>query len=94
MKFTMYQPPTAKARPYGLIQDRKTGSIWFADFAGNNITRFDPKTEQFVEYPVPTRGAYPRFMGLDSRGRIWFGEWWSKKLGMLDPEGSQKLATR
>ena len=94
MKFSMYQPPTAKARPYGLIQEKKTGYIWFADFSGNNITRFDPKTEQFVEYPIPTRGAYPRFVGLDSKGRVWFGEWWNNKLGMLDPEGSQTLASR
>ncbi|HEV2521856.1 MAG TPA: carboxypeptidase regulatory-like domain-containing protein [Candidatus Acidoferrales bacterium] len=93
-KFTMYQPPTAKARPYGLILDDKTGYIWYADFSGNAITRFDPKTEQFVEYPIPTRGAYPRFVGLDSKGRIWFGEWWNNKLGVLDPEGSAKLASR
>ena len=93
-KFNLYQPPTAKARPYGLIQDAKTGYIWYADFSGNNIARFDPKTEQFVEYPIPTHGAYPRFMGLDSKGRIWFGEWWNNKLGMLDPEGSQTLAAR
>ena len=92
--FTMYQPPTSKARPYGIVQDKKTGYIWYADFSGNNISRFDPKTAQFVEYPIPTRGAYPRFVGLDSKGRIWFGEWWSNKLGMLDPEGSQTLASR
>jgi virginiamycin B lyase len=94
MKFTMYQPPTLKARPYGIVQDKKTGYLWYADFSGNNITRFDPKTAQFVEYPIPTHGAYPRFVGLDSKGRIWFGEWWSDKLGVLDPEGSQTLASR
>jgi len=94
MKFTMYQPPTWKARPYGIAQDKKTGYIWYGDFSGNNITRFDPKTAQFVEYPIPTRGAYPRFVGLDSKGRVWFGEWWNNKLGMLDPEGSQALASR
>jgi virginiamycin B lyase len=93
-KFTMYQPPTEKARPYGLVLDKKTGSIWYADFSGNNITRFDPKTEQFIEYPIPTHGAYPRFVGLDSKGRVWFGEWWNNKLGVLDPEGSQTLASR
>ena len=27
MKFTMYQPPTWKARPYGPAQDKKTGYI-------------------------------------------------------------------
>ena len=88
------QPPTAKARPYGLVEDSKTGYIWYGDFSGNNITRFDPKTAQFVEYPIPTRGAYPRFIGLDSKGRIWFGEWWSNKLGMLDPGDSQTVASR
>ena len=93
-KFTMYQPPTAFARPYGLVQDKKTGYIWFADFAGNHITRFDPKTAQFVEYPLPTRGAYPRFVGLDSKGRVWFAEWWNGKLGVLDPEGATQLASR
>jgi virginiamycin B lyase len=93
-KFTMYQPPTLKARPYGIAENKKTGDIWYADFSGNNITRFDPRTEQFVEYPIPTRGAYPRFIGLDSKGRVWFGEWWNNKLGMLDPEGSHELASR
>jgi virginiamycin B lyase len=92
--FTMYQPPTAMARPYGLVQDKKTGYIWYGDFSGNNITRFDPKTKEFVEYPIPTHGAYPRFIGLDSKGRVWFGEWWNSKLGMLDPEGSQQMASR
>ena len=92
--FTMYQPPTAMARPYGLVQDKKTGYIWYGDFSGNSITRFDPKTKELVEYPIPTHGAYPRFIGLDSKGRVWFGEWWNSKLGMLDPEGSQMLASR
>jgi virginiamycin B lyase len=92
--FTMYQPPTAMARPYGLVLDKKTGYIWYGDFSGNSITRFDPKTKEFVEYPIPTHGAYPRFIGLDSKSRVWFGEWWNSKLGMLDPEGSQKLASR
>lgn len=92
--FTMYQPPTAKARPYGLVWDKKTGDIWYGDFSGNNITRFDPETKQFVEYPLPTRGAYPRFLGLDGKGRIWFAEWWSGKIGVVDPEGSQQVASR
>jgi streptogramin lyase len=92
--FTMYQPPTTGARPYGLVLDKKTGYIWYADFSANSITRFDPKTTQFVEYPIPTRGAYPRFVGVDGKGRVWFAEWWNGKLGMVDPEGSQQMASR
>jgi streptogramin lyase len=93
-KFTMYQPPTLKAKPYGIIQDKKTGYIWFADYGGNNITRFDPKTAEFVEYPIPTRGADPRFVGLDSKGRLWFAEWWNSKIGVIDPEGNNQLASK
>ena len=93
-KFTMYQPPTMKAKPYGIILDKKTGYIWFADYGGNNITRFDPKTKQFVEYPIPTRGADPRFVGLDSKGRLWFSEWWNSKIGVIDPEGNKQLASK
>ena len=92
--FKMYQPPTANARPYGIVEEKKTGSIWFADYNGNNITRFDPKTETFTQYPIPTHGAYPRFVGLDRQGRIWFAEWWSGKIGVVDPRGSEQLASR
>jgi streptogramin lyase len=52
------------------------------------VTRFDPKTGQFVEYPLPTRMASVRFHGIDSRGRAWYGEYWNGKLGVIDPSGT------
>jgi streptogramin lyase len=85
-----YQPPTADASPYGVVRDAKTGYIWYADMNGDYITRFDPKTEQFVEYPVPTHQAYPRFMGVDSKGRVWFTEFFQPKIGVLDPGDNTK----
>jgi len=93
--FKMYQPPTRGVGAYGIVVDPKTGYIWYGDQIGNYITRFDPATEQFAEYPIPTRGAIPRFIDLDKDGRIWFGEWWTGKIGVLDPEGGAKsLASR
>jgi virginiamycin B lyase len=92
--FKMFQPPTRYARPYGIVRNDKSGYIWYADYSGNNITRFDPKTEQFVEYPIPTHGASPRFVGLDSKGRVWFAEWWNGKIGVVDPGGSKQLASQ
>jgi virginiamycin B lyase len=83
--FKTYQPPTVNASPYGLLVDKQTGYIWFSDYNGNNITRFDPQTENFVEYPIPTHNAYPRFIGQDVKGRIWFAEWFSGKIGLVDP---------
>jgi streptogramin lyase len=80
-----FQPPTPNATPYGMVQDRKNGYIWFSDLNGNNITRFDPTTKEFIEYPIPTRAAAPRFIGIDPMGRVWFGEFFTGKIGVLDP---------
>jgi hypothetical protein len=75
---------TAEAKPYGFALDKKTGHIWLADFSGNNITRFDPKTTQLVEYPLPRRGPYARFVGLDSKARLWFTESSNRRIAVLE----------
>lgn len=85
----LYQPPTPNASPYGVTFDPRRGYIWFADTVGNNVTRFDPKSEQFVEYALPTRNASIRFMGVDARGRIWYGGFWNGILGVVDPDPSE-----
>ncbi len=87
-KITQYYPPTHNAGVYGLVADKKTGDIWFSDFNGNNITRFSQKTKEFAEYPIPTQNAFPRYIGLDPRGRVWFTESWAGKIGVLDPGGA------
>jgi streptogramin lyase len=71
--------------PYSVFADRKRGHIWITDFAGNRLTRFDPRTETFVEYPLPHNESYPRFLSIDDKGRIWFAEWWNSRLGVMDP---------
>lgn len=86
----MFHLPTANGSPYGLAEDVRTGYIWFADMNGDHITRFDPKTEKFIEYPVPTHLAYPRFIGIDSKSRVWFTEFMQPKIGVIDPGDSSK----
>jgi len=80
----LYQPPTAHAGLYGILVDRYTGDIWASDYEGSHITRFNPKTAAFIEYPLPRTDAMPRFMGQDAQGRIWYTEW-RGKIGVLDP---------
>ena len=91
----LYQPPTPHAAPYGVTFDPRRGHMWYADTVGNNITRFDPKTEQFVEYAIPTPDSSVRFMGVDAKGRAWYGGFWSGKLGVIDPgESAPMTASR
>ncbi len=46
---------------------------------------FDPKTETFAEYPVPTPGSGPRRGEFDARDRYWFSLYWAGRLAMFEP---------
>jgi streptogramin lyase len=81
----LYNLPTKYGMPYSVFVDKKRGHIWIADYAGNNLTRFDPRTETFIEFPLPHNESYPRFLSIDDQGRIWFGEWWNGRVGVMDP---------
>ena len=53
---------------------------------GNFITRFDPKTAKFAEYPIPSAQASARFPAVDGNsGRVWFTEAMTDKIGYVDP---------
>lgn len=69
--------------PGAIIED-KNGRLWFVEQIGNKIGSFDPATEKFVEYDIPTPKSSPNDLALDSEGNIWFVEWNSGKIAKLD----------
>ena len=90
--FSAYHFPTSFAMPYGIAFDKKTGNMWAGDMNGQHITRFDPRTEQFTEFPVLL--SRPKFLGNDSKSRIWFTEYLDGKIGVLDTgEGSKRVSS-
>jgi virginiamycin B lyase len=86
-----YKPPTPNATVYGITFNKVDGNVWYADMNGNNITRFDPKGEQFTEFRIPSRPerTYARFIGADGKGRVWFTEYFGDKIGYVDPTGGE-----
>jgi streptogramin lyase len=92
---TMYLPPNRYASPYGVSVDKKRGFIWYADTMPNNVTRFNLKNHEFVEYPLPTANADARFVGIDAQGRAWYGGFFNSQLGVVDPgdTAGDQLAT-
>jgi streptogramin lyase len=86
-----YNPPTPNATVYGETYNPVDGNIWLADMNGNNITRFNPKTEKFTEFPIPSRPdrSYARFIATDARGRVWFTEYFGDRIGYVDPTGGE-----
>jgi virginiamycin B lyase len=87
---TMYQNPTPRGRPYGMLVDRND-KVWYAQFHGCIVTRFDPATERFTEFPALSQPCTMRRFGVDSQGRIWFGLWSNAvsqfgRIGVLEPK--------
>jgi len=89
-----YKAPTPNATAYGVTFNPVDGNLWYADMNGNNITRFNPRTEKFTEFRIPSRPdrTYARFIGADSKGRVWFTEYFGDKIGYVDPNGGEDNA--
>lgn len=56
--------------PYALAVHPKSQQIWIASNLSDRILRFDPKTEEFVAYPSPTRVTYMRDFIFTDDGQI------------------------
>ena len=78
-----YQPPTAASEPYDIVY--AAGAVWITEHAGNKIARFDPLTETWTEYPIPTLNSQPTGLVIlpGDPVQVWFCEQAGNKLGRL-----------
>lgn len=52
-KLTEYEPPTKRSGPFSLDVDTRRNLIWFGEMYAGKMGRFDPKSNTFVEFPLP-----------------------------------------
>ncbi|MBI4517231.1 MAG: carboxypeptidase regulatory-like domain-containing protein [Deltaproteobacteria bacterium] len=57
--------------PYALNVDRRTDNVWICGTSSDSLIRFDPLSEQFTVYPLPTRVTYTREIDFDDAGGVW-----------------------
>ena len=57
--------------PYALNVDRERDLVWICGTNSDTLLRFDPRTESFTVYPLPTRVTYTRELDFDREGRVW-----------------------
>jgi streptogramin lyase len=50
------------------------GSLWMPVLQANKVVKFDPKSEKFSSYNIPTPGAEPTVIMTASNGSVWFTE--------------------
>jgi virginiamycin B lyase len=81
----LVSPPTANARPYGIVLSSKEVPF-FDEFNAPNIGSIDPATLKVKEYPLPDKGARPRRIAIAKDDTVWYGDYARGYLGHLDPK--------
>ena len=77
-------PEIPTAYGVGIAPD---GTIWFTEATPDGkVGKVNPKTLEVTKYTVPTPGARPRRIKVDSDGIVWFAEYNAGKIGRLDPK--------
>jgi virginiamycin B lyase len=79
-----YQLPAGYRQAAFLAVD-STGNIWFPLFGADALGRFDPATQTFTRWAVPTPAAGPWDIAIDHNGNIWFTEHYVNKIGEFNP---------
>ncbi|MDN7137940.1 lyase [Pseudidiomarina sp. 1ASP75-14] len=66
------RPDANRPRRIALGSD---GGIWYVDYAGGYLGRYDRATEQVNEWAMPAGGgSLPYGMAADNKGYVWFAE--------------------
>jgi len=66
------------------LQVAPDGALWITLALGNQLARFDPKSEAWSAHTL-SEGYYPHTLRFDQRGRIWYTIAASNHVGMYDP---------
>jgi len=93
LKSTFYKYPTPESAPYDATVD-KSHNVWVNLTNGDSVARFEPKTEQWTEFPLPTRGIALRHISLDERGgvtRIVVGYTRNSKIARMQIRSKEEL---
>ena len=85
-QMTLYTPPSNNGGHYSVIVDKKGGYIWVSEHQVDAIARFDPRTEEWVEFPLAEAESDPRRIDLDptNPNRIFFSGNTAGRLGFIE----------
>ena len=79
-----YKFPANFGQPLFLAFD-KQGRAWFPMPMSNSLGMFNPATNTFSQWAVPTASAGPWDIAVDAQGHIWFTEHYVNKIGYFNP---------
>jgi virginiamycin B lyase len=82
----IFSPPTANAGVYSVVVDKKNDLVWMSEHKVDKIARFNPKTEEWVEFPLPEAQSDPRRIDIDptNPNRIFFSGDTAGRMGFVE----------
>ena len=85
-EMSTYAPPTATAGPYSVHVDQTNNLIYVSFQQVDKIARFDPATEEWVEYPLAESESDTRRIEVDKTNpkRIWWSSTVTGRMGFID----------
>ena len=89
---TEYFLPRAQIQPHDVLVD-SDGIVWYSNFGELNLGRFDPKTGELKEFPIPLkRPGYPQGqldLEFDADGNLWMGLMYQGGVAKFDKKTQQ-----
>jgi streptogramin lyase len=85
-QMTFYAPPTETPGTYSVSVDRKNNLIWVSEQQADKIARFNPKTGEWVEFPLPDSESDPRRIEVDQNNpnRVWWSGNLAARTGFIE----------
>lgn len=85
-QMTFFAPPTETSGAYSVSVDRKNNFIWVSEQQADKIARFNPKTSEWAEFPLPDSESDPRRIEVDPNNpnRVWWSGNLSGRMGFVE----------
>jgi len=85
-QMTFFAPPTETNGAYSVTVDRKNNLVWVSEQQADKIARFNPKTGEWVEFPLPDSESDPRRLEIDptNPNRVWWSGNLSGRMGFVE----------
>lgn len=92
-KVTFHPAPDPYSSPYDTDVDNNH-IVYVSLRNAEAIGKFDPKTQQWTTYTLPTQGVEARHISVDRiRGEVWIPYWRTSKVGRLQFRTEQEIRT-
>ena len=89
-EYVTFAIPTGYSEPRELALETTTTppytvlNVWFTEYNGDKIGRYDPGLNVFFEYPIISTGGKPHGIAISAAyGAVWFTEPFAQKIGTI-----------